>query len=69
MTITTAPGRQGTRAERGRFTDLVHAEWTKFRTVRGWVIGMLVGLLAASLVLLLEGLGRVWRWWAGAMNG
>ena len=21
----------------------VHAEWTKFRTVRGWVIGMLVG--------------------------
>jgi len=22
------------------FTRLVHAEWTKFRTVRGWVIGM-----------------------------
>jgi len=27
----------------------VHAEWTKFRTVRGWVVGMIVaGLLAVS---------------------
>ena len=23
---------------------LLHAEWTKFRTVRGWVIGMLVAI-------------------------
>lgn len=38
------------------FAQLLRAEWTKFRTVRGWVIGMgaaalaivLVGLLAAS---------------------
>jgi ABC-type transport system involved in multi-copper enzyme maturation permease subunit len=27
------------------FVQLLRAEWTKFRTVRGWVIGMLVGLL------------------------
>jgi len=27
------------------FGSLLRAEWTKFRTVRGWVIGMLVGLL------------------------
>jgi ABC-type transport system involved in multi-copper enzyme maturation permease subunit len=33
-----APGNSG-------FAQLLRAEWTKFRTVRGWVIGMLVGLL------------------------
>jgi len=33
------------------FTQLLHAEWTKFRTVRGWVIGM----TAAAAVLV--GLG------------
>jgi hypothetical protein len=27
------------------FAHLLRAEWTKFRTVRGWVIGLLVGLL------------------------
>src|SRR5581483_10731277 len=24
------------------FGSLLHAEWTKFRTVRGWVIGMII---------------------------
>jgi ABC-type transport system involved in multi-copper enzyme maturation permease subunit len=33
-----APGSSG-------FGSLLRAEWTKFRTVRGWVIGLLVGLL------------------------
>ena len=33
-----APGRDG-------FAQTVRAEWTKFRTVRGWVIGALVGVL------------------------
>jgi ABC-type transport system involved in multi-copper enzyme maturation permease subunit len=27
------------------FAQLVHAEWTKFRTVRGWIIGTLIGIL------------------------
>ena len=27
-------------------TAALHAEWTKFRTVRGWVIGMAAALLA-----------------------
>src|SRR5579863_7932398 len=27
------------------FGSLIRAEWTKFRTVRGWIIGLLVGLL------------------------
>src|SRR5690348_963640 len=43
-------------ADRDSFGRLVHAEWTKFRTVRGWVIAMAiaaaltaaVGLYAAS---------------------
>ena len=37
--------RTGTRAQSGAgpgFGQLLRAEWTKFRTVRGWVIGMLV---------------------------
>jgi ABC-type transport system involved in multi-copper enzyme maturation permease subunit len=33
------------------FAQLLHAEWTKFRTVRGWVIGVVVA------VLLIVGLG------------
>ncbi len=36
---------------------LVHAEWTKFRTVRGWVIGMLVAIPLTVLVGLLGPLG------------
>ena len=32
---------------------LVHAEWTKFRTVRGWVIGMLVAIPLTVLIGLL----------------
>ena len=28
--------------------DVLHAEWTKFRTVRGWVIAMIVGALAIA---------------------
>jgi ABC-type transport system involved in multi-copper enzyme maturation permease subunit len=35
------------------FGSLLRAEWTKFRTVRGWVIGLLVGLL------LIVGLGAL----------
>lgn len=33
---------------RNGFPQLVHAEWTKFRTVRGWV----VGIAAAALVII-----------------
>ncbi len=38
-------------AVRDGFAQLVHAEWTKFRTVRGWVIAM----IAAAMVIV--GLG------------
>jgi ABC-type transport system involved in multi-copper enzyme maturation permease subunit len=33
------------RVRRDGFTQLLRAEWTKFRTVRGWVIGMIVAML------------------------
>jgi hypothetical protein len=33
---------------RDGFGQLVHAEWTKFRTVRGWVIGMIVAILVTA---------------------
>ena len=35
-------------AGRESFWHLVHAEWTKFRTVRGWVIAMIVAILAIT---------------------
>jgi ABC-type transport system involved in multi-copper enzyme maturation permease subunit len=58
MTTTTAPpDRPSTRTGRGGFADLLHAEWTKFRTVRGWVIAMAVAGLVTVLVGLLSAAG------------
>lgn len=38
------------RAGRDGFGQLLHSEWTKFRTVRGWVISMLLaGLLIIAV--------------------
>jgi len=36
---TITPYRSGLEAGRDGFAQLLRAEWTKFRTVRGWVIG------------------------------
>jgi ABC-type transport system involved in multi-copper enzyme maturation permease subunit len=55
-TATITPNSSPLSTGRDGFLQLLHAEWTKFRTVRGWVIGMAVsglvtvlfGLLAAS---------------------
>src|ERR1017187_9281652 len=44
-TPTIMPYRPGTPAGRDGFTQVLRAEWTKFRTVRGWVIGMIVAVL------------------------
>jgi ABC-type transport system involved in multi-copper enzyme maturation permease subunit len=40
-----APYRSELRTGRDGFAQLLRAEWTKFWTVRGWVIGMIVALL------------------------
>ena len=51
-TGTITPYRSDVRAGRDGFGQLLRAEWTKFRTVRGWVIGM----IAAAVVTVLLGL-------------
>jgi hypothetical protein len=46
VTIIT-PYRSDLRPARDGFAQLVHAEWTKFRTVRGWIIAMIVAILVS----------------------
>jgi ABC-type transport system involved in multi-copper enzyme maturation permease subunit len=54
MTSTTS-ARPATRPGRDdSFRALVKAEWTKFRTVRGWVIGVLVAALVTVVIVLLD---------------
>ena len=48
-TETVTPHRCPSAPERESFWYLVHAEWTKFRTVRGWVIAMVVAILILTL--------------------
>ncbi len=43
------------RAEPDGFGQLLHAEWTKFLTVRGWVVGMIVAGLLIIAVNLIPG--------------
>ena len=50
---TITPYRSTVPESRDGFGQLLHAEWTKFRTVRGWVIGVIVA------VLLTAGLGAL----------
>jgi ABC-type transport system involved in multi-copper enzyme maturation permease subunit len=45
-TQTVTPQRPPVSPERDSFWHLVHAEWTKFRTVRGWVIAVLITMVA-----------------------
>jgi ABC-type transport system involved in multi-copper enzyme maturation permease subunit len=52
---TLTPSRPATRPGRGGFTHLLHAEWTKFRTVRGWVIAVIVAMLVTVLIGLFQG--------------
>ncbi|HYZ57351.1 MAG TPA: hypothetical protein VE733_28135, partial [Streptosporangiaceae bacterium] len=52
MTVIT-PYRSELRPGRDGFVQTLHAEWTKFRTVRGWVIGMVVAVVVAAGIGLL----------------
>ena len=50
---TVTPYRSDLRAGRNEFARLPRAEWTKFRTVRGWVIGVIIApLLIVGIALL-----------------
>jgi ABC-type transport system involved in multi-copper enzyme maturation permease subunit len=42
---TVTPYQAGQQTGRDGFTQFLRAEWTKFRTVRGWVIGLVVAVL------------------------
>ena len=55
MTPAITPCRSGQRAGRDGFAQLLHAEWTEFRTVRGWVITIVAAALTVVLVALLAG--------------
>ena len=57
-TPTITPYRPGQQAGQDGFAQLVRAEWTKFRSVRGWVAGMIVAaLVTVVLGLLIAGGG------------
>jgi ABC-type transport system involved in multi-copper enzyme maturation permease subunit len=45
---TITPYRSTAREARDGFGQLLHAEWTKFRTVRGWVIGMIIAIVVTA---------------------
>ena len=49
-TSTITPYRSDLRAGRDGFAQLLRAEWTKFTTVPGWVIGVLAGALVTVLL-------------------
>ena len=55
MTGTIAPYRPPRQTRPDDFAHLLHAEWTKFRTVRAWVIGMAAVPVMMVLFALLAG--------------
>ncbi len=59
-TGTITPYRSGQRPGRDDFPHLLRAEWTKFRTVRGWLISLVAAALLTALAVVAL---------AGASNG
>ncbi len=53
----TTPHPPAPQAGRDGFAQLVRAEWTKLRTVRGWVIGLVVAALVMAGIGLLTAVG------------
>jgi len=67
---TTAPYRSPAAPGRDGFAQALRAELTKFRTVRGWIIGALVGVLVmAGVGLLASGGGQSACQAVGSSNG
>jgi ABC-type transport system involved in multi-copper enzyme maturation permease subunit len=58
MTATITPYRPPQQAGRDGFTQLLHAEWTKFRTLRGWVIAVVIAAVLIDVVGLLVPRGQ-----------
>jgi len=53
MTSTITPYRAPQQAGRDGFAQLLHAEWTKFRTLRGWLIAIVIAVVLIDVVALL----------------
>jgi ABC-type transport system involved in multi-copper enzyme maturation permease subunit len=53
MTTTITPYRAVHQAGRDGFAQLLRAEWTKFRTMRGWVLGVIIAAVLIDLVAVL----------------
>jgi ABC-type transport system involved in multi-copper enzyme maturation permease subunit len=53
MTMTITPYRPPQQAGRYGFVQLMHAEWTKFRTLRGWVIAIVIAAVLIDVVAVL----------------
>ena len=56
MTATSTAFRSGLPAGRDGFAQVLRAEWTKFWTVRGWIIGLVVAALVTALISILSSL-------------
>jgi len=56
MNLTAGPYRSEVGPGRDGFMQLLHAEWTKFRTARGWVVGMAAAALMVVLSAVLTGM-------------
>ncbi|MBO0775297.1 MAG: ABC transporter permease subunit [Actinobacteria bacterium] len=52
---TITPYRSATQAGKNGFAQVLRAEWTKFRTVRGWLIGMVLAAIVMVLLGVLTG--------------
>jgi ABC-type transport system involved in multi-copper enzyme maturation permease subunit len=63
------PHRSPLTQEREKFRHLVHAEWTKFRTVRGWVVAMIVAILAVPAFVFIASSGGSSCHASGAAGG
>jgi len=50
MTATITPYRPPQQNGRDSFAQLLHAEWTKFRTLRGWVIAIVIAAVLIDVV-------------------
>jgi ABC-type transport system involved in multi-copper enzyme maturation permease subunit len=58
MTATITPYRPPQQAGRDGFAQLVRAEWTKFRTLRGWVIAIVIAAVLIDVLGLLLPVGH-----------
>ncbi len=58
MTATITPYRPPQQAGRDGFAQLLHAEWTKFRTLRGWVIAIVIAVVLIDVVGILVPRGQ-----------